>query len=422
MREHMYGPRPDRINPIIVVALCICLASFPFEFPERTFRWEVPTMTTSLFLFTTLFQPRLCYFTYIPGTIWWIAGYLYTMALSLTLNGWFSLGESAQEVILFIQAILLFWTCANLLRYDHIARAALWSFVIACTIRAALPFLGVGRTAETVWTGGERITAFGQNANWSAKMLASGVVVLIGLMYAHARAPRWARWPALAAIAGMGVSIVDTGSRGGLLALGVGVLAFAFAPSPGRSAWATVRNAAIGVVTIVFLAVAAMNTEVMRNRVTDTAETGTMAGREVLFPTLWGMFLEHPWTGWGSANNQFELATRIAEQNRLQRDSHNLILEVITTTGILGAIPFFTALALVVRGAWRARLGPHGVTPASLLAMHLIGSMSGNPITSKLFWLVCAYCVAAAVPIVRSVAAAARPPVPQPPSPVPVHV
>lgn len=418
MRKHMYGPRPDRIHPIIVVALCICLASFPFEFPERTFSLEVPTMTTSLFLFTTLFQPRLCYFTYIPGSIWWIGGFLYVAAVSLAVNGWVSRGDSGREVLLFIQAILLFWTCANLLRHDRIARAALWSFVIACTIRAALPFLGIGRTTETVWTGGDRITAFGQNANWSAKMLATGVVVLIGLMYVHSRAPRWARLPALAAIAGMGVAIVDTGSRGGLLALGLGVLAFAFGPSAGRSAWATVRNAGLGVATVAFLTVAAMNTEVMRNRVTDTAETGTMAGREVLFPTLWGMFLERPWLGWGTVNNQYELANRIAERNRLQRDSHNLILEVITTTGILGAIPFFTALALVARGAWRARLGPHGVTPASLLAMHLIGSMSGNPITSKLFWVVCAYCLAAAIPIIRSAAVTA--PSPAAP-PVPLH-
>jgi len=400
------------VHPVIVAALCLCLASFPFEFPLRTFRWEVPTMTTSLFLFTTLFQPRACFFNYVPGSIWWLGAYLYTSALALALNGWVSLPDTAQEVLLFIQALLFFWTCANLLRHDHIARAALWSFVIACLVRAALPFVGVGRTGETVWTGGERITAFGQNANWSAKILATSVVVLVGLIYVHPRAPRRLRWLAPLAIAGLGVAIVDTGSRGGLLALAVGLLAFAFGPSSTRSSWAMIRNGLIGVASIGFLTFAAMRTEVMRNRFADTAETGNMAGREVLFPTLWGMFLEHPWTGWGTVNNQFELATRIAERNRLQRDSHNLILEVLTTTGVVGAIPFFIALALVARGAWRARLGPHGVAPAALLAMHLVGAMSGNPISSKLFWLIGAYCLAAAVPIVRQAPASARPPRP----------
>jgi len=399
-----------RIHPIIVAAFCLCLASFPFEFPDRTFRYEIPTLTTSLFLFTTLFQPRACYFNYIPGSIWWLGVYLYCDAVSLALNGWFAFAEMAQEVLLFIQAIIFFWACINLLRHDRIARAALWSFVIACTVRAALPFIGVGRTGETVWTGGERITAFGQNANWSAKLLAMGVILLVGLMYVHPRAPKKLRWLGIAAIAGMGVAIVDTGSRGGLLALAIALLAFAFGPGSGRSAWTIVRNAFIGVASIAFLVGASMRSELMRNRFEDTAETGTMAGREVLWPTLWGMFLEKPWTGWGTVNNQFELADRISEQEHLKRDSHNLVLEVLTTTGIVGAVPFFIAMALIVRAGWRARLGLHGVTPIALLVLHGVGAMSGNPITVKLFWLTLAYAVAAAVPIVRESRAPATTP------------
>jgi len=392
----------QRIHPIVVASFCLCLFSFPFEFPDRTFRWEIPTMTTSLFLLTTLFFPRACFFSYIPGTIWWLVVYVYTMAVALAVNGWVSLAETAQDVILFIQAMLFFWACLNLLRHDHIARAAMWSFVIASLIRAALPFLGIGRTGEAVWTGGERVTAFGQNANWSAKLLATAAVMLVGLVFVHLQAPRRARLFAVLGVAGLAVAIVDTGSRGGLLSLAVGLLAFAFAPSSSRGAVTMVRNAFIGVAAIVFLVVAAMRTEVMRNRFVETAETGNMAGREVLFPTLVGMFVEKPWAGWGPVNNQFELAQRIAERNRLQRDSHNLVLEVITTTGIMGAIPFFIGLGLVVVAAWRARNGVHGITPAALLSMHLIASMSGNPITSKLFWFVCAYALAAAVPVLAA--------------------
>jgi O-antigen ligase len=409
MRDSLYRPAPPvSIHPIVVAAFCLCLASFPFEFPERTFRYEVPTMTTSLFLFVTLFQPRACYFNYIPSSIWWLAAFLYTDALALALNGWRSFPDMAQDVLLLIQALLFFWACSNVLRHDHVARAALWSFVIACIVRALLPFVGVGRTGEAVWTGGERITAFGQNANWSAKLLSMGVLILVGLMYVHPRAPKRLRWLALAGIAGMGVAIVDTGSRGGILALAIGLLAFAFGPSSGRSRWAVVRNGLIGVASIAFLAVAAMRTEVMRNRFEDTASTGNMAGREVLFPTLWQMFLERPWTGWGSVNNQFELADRIAEQDRLKRDSHNLVLEVLTTTGIVGAVPFFMALALIVRAAWRARHGLHGITPIALLVLAGAGAMSGNPITNKLFWLTMAYAVAAAVPLVRQARAPLR--------------
>jgi len=385
-------PKPERVHPIVIAALCLCMASFPFEFPLRTFRWETTTMTTSLFLLTTLFQPRVCYFSRIPAAIWWLGAFMWTMGVALALNGWTSLAETAQDIILFIQAILFFWALSNVLRHDTAARAALWSFAVACVIRAALPFIGVGRTGETVWTGGERITAFGQNANWSAKLLATGLVVVVGLMFAHPKAPRRLKWLALAAIGGLGIAIIDTGSRGGLLALAIGLLVFAVGRA--GSLWAVVRNALVGASTIAFLAVMAMQTEVMRNRFVDTAETGTMAGREVLFPTLWQMFLEKPWTGWGQVNNQYELAQRIAERNKLTRDAHNLVLEVLTTTGILGAIPFFIALGIVVRLGWLGRRGPHGNTALALLAMHLVGAMSGNPFASKLFWLVCGYAAA----------------------------
>jgi O-antigen ligase len=371
-------------------------------------------MTTSLFLFTTLFYPRACYYSYIPASIWWLAVYLYTMAVALAVNGWFSLADTAQEDILFIQAILFFWACLNVLRHDRVARAALWSFVIASVIRAALPFLGIGRTGEAVWTGGERISAFGQNANWSAKLLATAAVALVGLVFVHLKAPKRFRWAAIVAIGGLAVAIVDTGSRGGLLTLVVGLLAFAFGPSSGRGSWAPVRNGLIGVAAIMFLVVAAMRSELMRNRFVETAETGNMAGREVLFPTLVGMFKERPWAGWGAVNNQFELAQRIAEQNRLTRDSHNLVLEVLTTTGVMGAIPFFTSLSLIVLAAWRARRGIHGITPFALLSMHLMASMSGNPITSKLFWFVCAYALAAAVPLTLPSKARAPAPTPVP--------
>jgi hypothetical protein len=68
------------------------------------------------------------------------------------------------------------------------------------------------------------------------------------------------------------------------------------------------------------------------------------------------------------------------------------------------------AMALIVRAAWRARLGLHGVTPIALLVLNGVGAMSGNPITVKLFWLTLAYAVAAAVPIVRESPAPATAP------------
>ena len=100
---------------------------------------------------------------------------------------------------------------------------------------------------------------------------------------------------------------------------------------------------------------------------------------------------------------------------------------VLTPRGVVGAIPYLIALAIIARAVGRARRGGHGITAVALLAMHFLGAMSGNPISSKMFWLVLAYAVAAEAEIVPvAVARVSRgfaPPPPHPyPQPFPQHV
>src|SRR3989442_2661902 len=115
----------------------------------------------------------------------------------------------------------------------------------------------------------------------------------------------------------IGVRIVDTGSRGGLLALGRGLLAFVFTPAV--SLKLRLRNTAVAALAIGLLTAAALHTAVMRNRFEATTETGSMAGREQLFPSLVDMFLEKPLAGWGPINNQYEVAARTTDMVKERR-------------------------------------------------------------------------------------------------------
>ena len=67
------------------------------------------------------------------------------------------------------------------------------------------------------------------------------------------------------------------------------------------------------------------------------------------------------------------------------------MLEVLSSTGLAGTIPFLAGLGLCCVGAWRARRGRHGMLPFALLLVVLAANMSGNWIASKLLWLVLAY-------------------------------
>ena len=55
----MNGERP--LNPIVRWTFYLLVFSIPFEFPDRSFPIEIPTITASLFLFATLLEPRSCY-------------------------------------------------------------------------------------------------------------------------------------------------------------------------------------------------------------------------------------------------------------------------------------------------------------------------------------------------------------------------
>jgi O-antigen ligase len=107
------------------------------------------------------------------------------------------------------------------------------------------------------------------------------------------------------------------------------------------------------------------------------------------------MIAERPWIGWGPIENQFEIARRIRERELPRRDAHNLLLELFSATGAVGAIPFLVGLALVIRHALRARRGPAGVLPLALLASVLTGTLSGTWIVSKVLWLSFAVAIAA---------------------------
>src|SRR5439155_10941958 len=123
-------------------------------------------------------------------------------------------GQVLQQIALFLQVVLLLVTIYNLLADPRVLRGVLLTTVVATAARAAVQVTGLADTRVSEWGGGERISAFGQNANLSAMILSAGLVAALGL-----RAPRDGRlprlglftWPVAAVI---GTALIQTGSRG----------------------------------------------------------------------------------------------------------------------------------------------------------------------------------------------------------------
>jgi len=372
------------------------LLAIPFEIPNRqSLPVEIPTLAGAIFLAATLLHPKRCYGR-IPPAIWPFLAYLCVFALATSLNFLNDAGEVLHVFLLLLENVLILWAAANLLEDEGLIGTALLVFGGACLLRAILPLVGVGRTATLVWTGGERLTAFGQNENNAAMVLAGGIIVLLGVAYARLRKlvrPGVLLLPACALIA---YATVETGSRGGLLALAAGIMTLFLARS--ESMWARVRSGAVAVLCLALIAAFAYQTPVMRNRVSETAKSGAMAGREELYPLVGQMFLEKPLFGWGPLNNQYELSMREGNRqlNRIRRDTHNIVFETLTATGIVGTLLFCLGMWLCLRAGWRTRTGPEGILPLALCVTVLTSNMSGNWMASKLLWFAFAYALASA--------------------------
>jgi O-antigen ligase len=374
---------------LLRAGLYLLVASIPFEYPERSIPLEIPTLTGAIFLLGTLLHPRKCY-GWLPPAFFWFGGYLLVFLLSILVGGEHA-SEAFAEFVVVLQGVLILLAAGSLMREERIATGAMMSLVAACAVRAALPLLGLARTTSVVWTGGERVSALGQNANSAAMILAAGLVALIGLAYGRRGQSRFKLLLTGALGTLLGFAILETGSRGGLAAALGGVLVFALAADSLRT---RVRNAVIGALAIGLLIVGTLHLPMMKNRLEDSMKTGNMAGRELLYPALWTMFLEKPVLGWGPVTNTYELALRIGERERPLRAAHNIVLELLTATGLVGAVPFLVGAWLCARNAWRARRAAHGVLPLALFCSVLLSNMSGDWIASKLIWVVLGYALA----------------------------
>jgi len=381
-------PATSRVHWVIRGAFYVFVLSLPFEYPQRSIPWEVTTITCALFLLAAGFQPWVS-FRRFPKPLWGFVAYLYAFLVSFVVNGGLYQDNVLKLFILMVQVLLLLWAGYNVMSDDVVFRMAPVMLAVACVARALIQVLGIATVRTAEWGGGVRVSALGQNANQSAVIMTDGLIALIGLGYAMGgRRWRVLTWP----LAGLvGVAVIQNGSRGALIDLVLGVSMFALGGSGLR---ARLKNAYPVLVVLGLVIWGAYNSEGMRNRFEEAVSTGYLAGREQIYPEGLQMVSERPLLGYGPIANQYVLGGRIPQQHYDKRDMHNLYLELLTSTGIVGAVPFMLMLLLGVRNAWRGRRGPAGMMPLALVASGLGANMSGNFLAGPLIWFEFAYAFA----------------------------
>jgi O-antigen ligase len=358
-------------------------------------------LTGAVFLLiVAIAQPQLC-FGRLPKAFWAFVAYVCVFGF-LSLFTKHHPDEAFRELILLIQIIFFFSAGYNLMRHEQIATRALLCLMISGIVLVILQKMGITSTYYSDHRVGHRLAVLGQNPNDFASNMSLAMIALIGLVLHRDKAIRRYRYLLLAFGGLMGLSILMTGSRGGVIALSAGILAMMLG---GRTLWLRIRNAVVALAAIVLLLFAINSVPVLRDRYGSTMDEGNMSGRQDIFPACWQMFLEKPLVGWGPNDNKWEIGKRAAvvkeKHPEGDRDAHNVFLEVLTAEGLAGAIPFLAFFLLCLRSAWKGSRGIQGMVPLCMVVTVIVIELSGNWIAAKLDYLMLAYAVASANPIPR---------------------
>jgi O-antigen ligase len=412
-------PNHRAVNPLVRWAFYVFIFSLLFEWPGRPIPMEIPTLLGFIYIAVTFIQPRVCYRRF-PIELGFYAVYLCFFAL---LCGFVERqADSIKLLTLMVQIFFLMWSGYNLMRYERIMKTALTTLVISCAVISAMQLLGIGTTDWQDFYTGSRRSVLGQNPNNMANNISLGLVALMGFAFGRNKTSSRIKYVAAPLILIMVGAIFNTGSRGALLAFGIGFAAFAIR---GKTMRAKVKSLVIVLAVLGVMGWAALEHPLLASRYKRSINETNMAGRERIFPAAWDMFKDKPLIGWGPIDYMYELGKRVriiknplthkdSGSNTGSTDTHNMFLGALTSTGLFGTVPLFICVILCMLAAWRARRGSEGALPLVMVTTVILINMSGNWIASKLDWLMMTYALASAGSLL---AVSLRPPIAMPTSP-----
>lgn len=222
--------------------------------------------------------------------------------------------------------ILLFWFLINHERIDPgIIDKGLFVFSISAILLTFLYNLGIGIEYE-----GGRISIFGDNQNGMGIRLSIAIIILVYITLTNSFSLSNWRFLLLLPIPVMINFMFETGSRNAFVGL---VTAFIIGIALYRTnRWHKVLlYLSALVVTLIFIQYLKQS-EVLYYRLLQTAEEGSLGGREDIWSSIIPLIRENILWGVGQTGYQ----EYIYNIYRVQKSPHNVIFEVMAYTGIIG--------------------------------------------------------------------------------------
>ena len=362
------------------------LLAFIFLIPLETLGHESETSSFTIsrlagmvLLASCLIRPRLLVHRPHPVTVWGFVLMSFALIQTVFVDPDL-LGYAVGRYVTWLQMLVFFHLAQPLLAAPALRRQAIYAYIAGAALTSALLLSGSGLNAAMMEKGR---TALGNlDPNVQAAIVGLAGVWLLALLLqpslSFARPLTWLAWAILALL--ISASLL-TGSRGGLIALCLGLVATTLLAGGLRHPVLALLFVLVG---LAGLGLVVTQNELMMDRIRQSVEAGDTAGRDYIFASSLDLWWHRPVAGWGLGANEGALG---GYTNTTLRDMHSIYLYALTAGGAVGAVLLGGLLWTSVRSAIRL---PSGLYRQIALGGLIFVLTFGGTVTIlffKFFWV-----------------------------------
>lgn len=282
--------------------------------------------------------------------------------------------------------IILFLIIINHERKDSgVLLKAIFSFALGTAVLTLLYNLGIGIEID-----GGRISIFGDNENIIGIRLSISIIVFFYIILEDPFSFGFWRFLLFIPIPDMLMFMFATGSRLAFISFAlefvVGVIFYQT-----KKRWYKVILLILAIGASAYFFQLMKQSEILINRLLLTRETGDLAGRDIiwleLMPLIKANFI------WGVGETGYKAFTyRIFGGNQ---SPHNVILEVLSYTGIIGLVLYLNFIAKATIQSWKTFKINNYLLPFLLMIPVFGDIVSGQALNAKIVWAILAFAVSA---------------------------
>jgi len=372
------------------IALYLFFFSINFEFwdPLNTDGFfSVSKLTGFIYVFTII--PQIRYFNKADTRNQFLL-YIWFFFIILTLVSLFNINIVSYNFFDFtvFQNIFLFWFLINHERKERfVLEKGLLSFALGSVALALLFYAGIGIEYE-----GGRVNIFADNENTiGLKMTISLAILFLAIVQNRLKFGKL-RYLLLIPVPIMVRLMVETGSRVAFISFAL-ILVAGVVLFKTKNIFSKMSVFAGGAITSIIFWIYMIQSDTLIQRLLISAEKGDLGGRDVIWKSLLPLIESNPIFGIGKTGYAYFSQITFGEGT----SPHNVILEVLCYTGVIGLIIYLLFLFRVFKKGYQ-KYKTEGLLLPLLLISPVLGMLvSGQILETKIGWGIFAYIAGSSV-------------------------